>query len=606
MSAPTPTDAPPLGSLARLWRFARRYLIQHWPWLVAGLVFLTLTNWLTVQIPTELARAIDLLHGEAPPAEVLRYALRIGWMGVAVIAVRTLSRVLFFTPGRSVEHALRADLFGQLMRLQPGFFAQHSTGDIVNRATSDMQFIRVMAGFGTLQTANVALALVLTGRQMVVVSPLLTLLALGPVLLGVAITQAGIVRMFRLSTQTQQQLGEISDHILASLQGVRTIQGFNAEGAFVARLAEREDRYLQTNLRVAALRQWVLPVLGLMALLSTWLMLAVGGPMSARGELSVGELVAFVAYIGMLLTPLRGLGFVISVFQRGVISLTRVDELLYAEAERPEGPAPLPLPSGALGLRLQGLGHRWSPSAARPALEDLHADIPPGALIGVFGRTGAGKSTLLRVLARLANPPPGQVLVVGADGAEVDLRAVDLDAWRRRVALVSQTPFLFSDTLESNIAAGEPDPARVREAAARAALSTDLSALPQGLATVVGERGITLSGGQRQRVALARGLYRDYDVLLLDDVLSAVDQRTERQLIDTLEALAQTGREGRGRPTVVLVSHRQSALARADRVLVLDEGRLVDQGTHAELLQRPGPYRDAWLAHQDEPAQEVG
>lgn len=604
------TEAPALRPLPRLLRFARRYLVPYTPWYAGGVVFLWLTNWLSVRIPVELAQAIDLLHAGAPHAEVRPFAGRIAAMGLAVIAVRTLSRVLFFTPGRSVEHRIRADLLERLLRLQPGFFAQHSTGDIVNRATSDMQFIRVMSGFGTLQLVNVLFALLLTGRQMVGVSPLLSAVALGPVLLGLVVAQVGLTRFMQLAQQAQRQLGELSDHVLASLQGVRTLQGFNAEAAFQARLAEREDRYLATNLKMAWLRQVTMPMLAFTGLVSIYLLIAIGGPQAARGELSVGELVAFVAYVGLLLSPLRGLGFLISVFQRGVLSLGRVDALLYAPPERPEGASPQPLPEGSLGFQLRGLTWRFSPDAPRPALEDLHADIPAGSLVGVYGPTGAGKSTLLRLLCRLSNPAPGQVWVRGRQGEAVDITQVDLDALRRRVAVVPQVPFLFSDSIASNIASGPPDPARVQEAAKRAALGGDLAALPQGLDTIVGERGITLSGGQRQRVALARGLYREHDVLLLDDVLSAVDQRTERQLLDTLEQLAQAGRGGRGRPTVVLVSHRMSALARADRVLVLDEGRLVDTGTHAELLTRPGPYRDAWLAHQDTPdtaaQQEVG
>ncbi|MCB9760793.1 MAG: ABC transporter ATP-binding protein [Alphaproteobacteria bacterium] len=593
-----------MNGFGRVARFSRRYVLRYWPWYLGGLVFLTLTNWLAVQIPLEMAKGIDAMRVSDPDG-VSRAALLVGAMGVAVIAVRTLSRVLYFTPGRLAEFELRNDLFTRLLLLQPAFFTGQKTGDIVSRASSDIQYLRVMVGFGGLQICNVSAALLLTGYRMFGLSPRLTLYCLGPVVVGMFVVQLGISRFHTLMLRNQRQLGAISDHILASLQGVRTIQGFNAGPAFTERLHERNQAFLRTNISMSWIAALIMPALGLAGSSCVYLLLAVGGPMAATGELTVGELVAFVAYVGYLVMPLMSLGWMVSVFQRGAISLERIDELLYAEPDRPEGPDPLPIPAGSPELTFKNLTFRYpeikdGEEGRVDALDGLDAHIPAGAVVGIYGRTGSGKSTLVRVLSRLYNPPPSTVFV-----GDTDLTRVNLDDWRRRIAVVPQVPFLFSDTIANNVSMGERDEARLQDAVTNAALRPDLAALPDALETVVGERGIMLSGGQRQRTALARGLYRDFDLLILDDVLSAVDQKTEQQLIDSLETIATSGRGAKGRPTTLIVSHRLSVMARTDRVLVLDEGRLVDQGTHAELLEREGLYREAWLRQQSEATEGV-
>lgn len=593
-------DTPPTTSLsvwATVARFTRRYVLRYWVWFTAGLLFLLGTSWLAVQIPLELARGIDALRATGDLDAVRASAATITWMGVLLIVVRTLSRVLFFTPGRLLEYHLRNDLFAHVVTLQPSFFANHSAGDIINRASSDLQFVRAMVGFGILQVFNVVATVALTGQEMYRISPSLTALSLAPVLLSLVVVQAGINRFFTLSNQAQQQLGQVSDHLLASLQGVRTIQGFNAEEAFLERLRERDLRYTDTNLKMAWVRTIIMPLLPIATTVSVYLLIAVGGPMAVAGQLSVGQVVAFVAYIGSLLFPLRGLGFMVTVFQRGYNSLERIDELLYAVPERPEGPSPKAPPTRLAAIELHDLAFAYPDAADKPVLKGLTANLPAGRILGVYGATGSGKSTLLRLLTRQRNPAPGQIVLRGEDGEAVDLTEVSLAEWRRRLAVVPQVPFLFSESIEENIAMGAPDPTRLAAAVRRAALEADLSALPDGLKTTVGERGIMLSGGQRQRAALARGLYRDFELLVLDDVLSAVDQKTEQQLIQTLLELTAPGPEGR-RPTVILVSHRLSALARADKVLVLRDGALADFGSHEELLRRCEVYQEAWSEQQ--------
>jgi ATP-binding cassette subfamily B protein len=584
----SPTVRSPLRRLLR--HYAWRY---RWSYFAGGL-FLVLTNWLTVSIPGQIGGAIDGLR-EGKPIET--FVMVIAAMGLGIIIVRSLSRILIFNPGRDLEYELRKDLFKTLLRLQPSFYSSRKRGDIVSRAANDISWVRTLVGYGGLQIVNVTLAVVLTGWKMVALSPRLTVLVLLPVLAGMVVVQWAIHRLFALSRENQEQLGEISEHVLGSLQGMATIQGFVAERAFVERFEERNRRWLATGMKLAVIRAGALPLLVLAGGVAMVVLIAVGGPMVFAGTLTVGELAAFSALLTVFLPPLRSLGWMLSVIQRGRAALDRIFELLDAPIERPEGAEGRVLPGGhGPEIDIRSLDFAYPDEPDRPVLEDLNLTIPGGAVIGIFGRTGSGKSTLLRVLARLYNPPEGTVFVDG-----VDLVSLDLDRWRERLAVAPQRPFLFSDSIAANIGLeAEADGERIDRTVDRAALDSDLEALPEGLDTVVGERGIMLSGGQRQRVALARALYRRGDVLILDDVLSAVDHATEARLVETVAALAHRP----GSPTVIIASHRQSALRHCDAVLVLERGRLVDHGTHRELVTRPGPYRDTWLIQSQRAAAE--
>jgi ATP-binding cassette subfamily B protein len=513
-----------------------------------------------------------------------------------VIVVRTLSRVLFFTPGRLVEYQVKNELFAKLLALQPSFYSKWKAGDIVSRTSDDMTFVRVMIGFGMLQIFNTSTALLLTGGQMFRLSAKLTLLLLIPIVISLAIVQIGIRRLFDMMKASREQMSAISDHVLSSIHGVQTIQGFRAEEPFTARFKERNEQFLHTNLTLARITSFLLPLLGLGGAICVWALLAIGGPMTIRHELTVGQLVAFTTYIAYLLMPLRSLGWMMSVFQRGQTSLERVLELLDATPERPEGNSPSPFRGDGVEIEAKHLTFAYPDEPEEPILHDISFTIPNGKRIGIFGRTGSGKSTLLRLFTRIYNPPPGTLFVNG-----VDVTTLDLHEWRDKMAVVPQTPFLFSDTIESNISvgvsSGADTKAAIKDAIVRAAFDQDLDSLTEGMDTIVGERGIMLSGGQRQRITLARALARECEFLVLDDVLSAVDHNTERRLIQTIEEMSQTpDRCG----TVVLVSHRLSALASSDWILVLEEGKLVDQGTHEDLTQRPGPYREAWLHQADQ------
>jgi ATP-binding cassette subfamily B protein len=568
------------------WRFRWSYL--------AGAVFLWLTNYLTVSIPGQIGHAIDALRAEQPLG---RYVAAIAVMGLTVIVVRSLSRVLIFNPGRHIEYHLRRDLFAHLLRLQPSFYATQKRGDIVSRAANDITWVRTLVGFGGLQIVNVTLAIALTGWKMVSLSPRLTLMVLLPIALGTGLVQWGIRRLFFLARRSQEQLGEISEHVLGSLQGMAAIQGFVAEEAFVKRFEERNLSWLRTGMRLALIRSIALPLLVLSGGVGMFALIAVGGPMVLAGSLTVGELAAFTALLTVFMPPLRSMGWMMSVIQRGRAALERIFELMDAPVERPEGISGV-IADGGRGpaVELRDLHFNYPDEADREVLTGLSAEIPAGGVVGLFGRTGSGKSTLLRLLSRLYNPPARTIFIDG-----VDVVTLDLESWRQRIAVVPQRPFLFSDAIAANVGLeAEPDDRAIQAAVEMAALGPDLESLPDGLQTVVGERGIMLSGGQRQRVALARGLYRGGDLLILDDVLSAVDHHTEAQLVETVAGLARRPEA----PTVLISSHRLSALRHCDLVLVLDGGRLVDSGPHNELIDRPGVYRDTWLVQSQRAAAE--
>ncbi len=556
-----------------------------------------MTNWLAVNIPLALGRGTDQLRAGDHDA-VLSTALLISGMGLAVIAVRTLSRALLFTPGRNIENDLRNDILRHVLHLRRDVLLEHGAGDLVSRSSNDISLVRALVGYGTLQAFNIALALVLAGRAMVELSPLLTAACLAPVVLATLLATGAIRRLFPLTRTMQAQLSDLSDFVLSSLQGVATVQAFGAEAAFGERLEAHNRRYLDTVIRVATLAAAVQPVLAFAAAVALYLLLWVGAEQVATERVSVGDLVALSAFLLFLLPYLRSLGWLVAIVQRGRASLERIFEVLELPitAGHDEGNAPALAP-GPLGFRLQGLDFSWPSTPDKPALDGITARIPPGSTVGIFGRTGAGKTTLLDVLARLHDPAPGRVLVEDSQGATVDLLDLPLAQLRARSTVVPQSPFLFTASIAENISMDcGPDQDRVEAAALEAALDTDLERLPAGLDTVVGERGVTLSGGQRQRVALARGFARSFDLLLLDDVLSAVDHDTEQRLIASINRRA----SGDASPTVVVVSHRMGVLSHADLVLVLEGGRLLDQGHHRELIARDGPYRAAWLAQREE------
>jgi ATP-binding cassette subfamily B multidrug efflux pump len=563
-------------------RFIRTYLLPYWHWYVGGATALVITNAMTVVIPGYLAQAIDAFDGPNTRDVVVLNATWIAGLGIAIMIIRTLSRVLFFTPGRLVEARVKRDLFERVLVQQPAFLRKYPAGDLFSRVSSDVNALRLLAGFGLLSVINVVTVLGLTVSQMVRLSPMLTVYMIVPLLIGLALTQVTIRWLFVLIQRMNEQIAALSDHALSSYEGIATVKAFAAEAAFYTRFQSINLDYQRTTIQRAGLRALIGPVLTIAALFDVFLLLWVGGDAVIRGALTAGELVAFVSLVAILTGPLRGLSFIIAIVKQAQASLDRAYEILDPPIDRPDRPNPVVPVDRPPTIEVRDLTFSY-PDGGDPILTGVSFQVPAGGTVGVFGQTGAGKSTLLRCLTRLFNPPAGTVFIDGED-----VRSLDLETWRERAVLVPQRAFLFSESLADNILLGAPDEGRLDRVIDLAALRQDVDALPQREQTQVGEAGLMLSGGQRQRTALARGMIRSPTVLLLDDVLSAVDHGTEAELLASL-------RGGHGpSPTTVIVANRISALQHADLILVLDHGVVVDMGTHVELLGRPGLYRDTW------------
>lgn len=583
--------------VALLARFWKSYGVEHWRKYLLGIGFLLLTNALTVAIPTFVENAVDIMEAEAEGhtegGSAVGWAIAILFAGLGIMVVRTLSRIFFFNPGRVIEYRMKSDLFRHLTELPKGYYDKMRPGEIVSRGTNDAAGVRAFVGFGSLQIVNVAVLLSVTIAKMIASDPGLTAMVLAPLLIAVGVLWYAIRDLFLLMRKTQEEMANLSSRVLETYGGVPVLQAFNATDHALARFDVRNEAMLAVGQRLAFVMAWLLPIVDVVGNACLVILLFVGGGMVVDGTLSLGELSAFAMYIGIVSGGLNSLGWVVNALQRGWISLKRTYEVIDAPTDRPISPEPMPPAYNGHELTVEGLDYTY-PGADRRALSGVSFKVERGHTLGIFGATGSGKTTLLSLLARVYEPPAGTVKVDGRD-----VRDIALPAYWHALAYVPQDAWLFSATLRENIALSqEPeqrDEARIVRSIETAALSDDMQSLPEGLDTKVGERGITLSGGQRQRAALARAFYRDFEVLLLDDVLSAVDHATEKQLIAAIDRRAA---EGSG-VTTLIVSHRVSALKAAENILVLDDGKIVARGTHDELLRdRDGVYYKAWRLQQ--------
>ena len=570
----------------------RRYLRPHRRTVLIGIGVLVVVNLLSVALPLLVRGVIDDLQDGFSFSDVLRQAALIIGLATLMGGMRLWSRMLVFGVGRQVEADLKQRIFEHMLRQEPGWVQTTGSGEVISRATSDVENVRRLLGFAVLSLTNTALAYALTLPAMLAIDPLLSLAALGlyPLMLLTVRLFGG--RMMRQQRQQQQSLAKLSDLIQEDLSGISAIKIYGQETTERQAFAERNRSYRDDALLLARTRSILFPLLEGISSVSLLLLLALGSGQLESGRLSIGDLVALILFVERLVFPTALLGFTLNTFQTGQVSLERVEELLQRQPtiQSPARAVPPPPRSSGCGAAVEarGLSVRYA-GAERDALNGVSFRLAPGELVAVVGPVGCGKTTLARALGRMVEVPAEQLFIDGADVTSLSL--ADL---RRQVALVPQEGYLFTASLADNLRYGEPQAGQeaVERAAIQARLEGDIRGFPDGYSTLVGERGITLSGGQRQRTALGRALLMDAPLLVLDDALASVDNNTAAEILASVRR--QNDR------TVLMISHQLSAAAACDRILVLENGQLVQQGHHSELVGSSGTYRRLWEREQAE------
>jgi ATP-binding cassette subfamily B protein len=549
-----------------------------------GLLCIVATTAISLAGPWVLKSAVDDLTAGVTVAKLAFY----GGALLALAAVggifRFLQRRIIIGASRDIEFDLRNDFFARLQLFEPAYFHRNRTGDLMSRATNDLNAVRMMIGPAVMYLSNTVLTFVTVIVLMLSLNRRLTLLSLIPLpILSVAVYFFGAV-IHRRFDRIQDQLSTISAVTQEALAGVRVVRAYRQEHFEIQRFRLANDEYLRRNRKLIRVEGAFFPIMGLLMGVGALLVLWLGSRDVIDGRMTIGELVAFNSYLMMLAWPMIAFGWVTNLLQRGTASWKRMLEVLTAEPAITDAGASSQVTSRDQirgDIEFRDLTFAYGDTAV---LRRISARLPAGSTTAIVGATGTGKSTLLNLLPRLNDPPPATVFVDG-----IDIRDMPLGVLRGAIGFVPQEPFLFSASIADNVAFGAPAASReqIEQAAHVARLDKDLVDFPKGYDTLVGERGITLSGGQKQRTAIARAVVTDPKILVLDDALSAVDTYTEEEILSRLAGVMRSR-------TTIIVSHRISTVRNADQILVLDDGQIAERGTHDQLVARNGPYAELY------------
>lgn len=567
------------------------YYARHKRELILGIACIPFGMALDFYIPILIGRGLDELKTEAATTVIGNTALLV--IGLAILKGLFRYGMRWWVVGvsRKVESELKADIFRHLTKLSFSYFNQARSGDILSRATQDVEAVRMFTGPGFMYVSSSLLAIPIALAILLTINAKLTLLIALPCL-GLAYGMKLLTpRLQRDSAAIQDDLAEMSVVAQENFAGVRVVQGFHREQAETEKFQRKSETYKRDSLRLASTKGIMDAMMDGSKDLAFLLILAIGGVLLIEKQMQIGDLFVFLSYVILLFWPLIALGWIAGMYHRAAAAMKRIDDLLGTEPEIQDRNAH-PLPSVQGEIEFRNLSFSYGDTKA---LDGISLRLERGQTLGIVGKTGSGKTTLTSLLARLFEPPPETVFLDGRD-----IRTIPLDQLRPAIGFVPQDNFLFSETIRENIGFGLEDAKieRVVMAAESAKVAEEIRGFPNGFEQVIGERGVTLSGGQKQRSSIARALAIDPKILVFDDCLSAVDPGTERDLIENLRKAA-AGR------TTLLVAHRLSVVEKADQIVVLDSGRIVERGTHAQLLAHNGWYAQTWKRQQIEQELEV-